>query len=177
MQASGFHNPEGALRHIGALTQGVSRSAAIHRTLLPVLLKWLSEGTDPDGGLLAFRQLSDDLGGSYWFLRMLRDSSGAAQRLISVLATSAFVAKLFGRVPEGAAWLDNDDDLVPRELSSLRDEVAATLERHAESEDSARKALRGLRRRELLRIALSSMVGVSDIPGGARSDDSLPGTP
>ena len=163
LQASGFHNPEGALRHIGALTQGVSRSAAIHRTLVPVLLKWLSEGTDPDGGLLAFRQLSDDLGGSYWFLRMLRDSSGAAQRLMSVLATSAFVAKLFGRVPEGAAWLDNDDDLVPRELSSLRDEVAATLERHAESEDSARKALRGLRRRELLRIALSSMVGVSDI--------------
>ena len=163
LQASGFRNPEGALHHIGALTQGVSRSAAIHKTLLPVLLKWLAEGTDPDGGLLAFRQLSDDLGESYWFLRMLRDSSGAAGRLMTVLGTSAFVAKLFGRVPEGAAWLDNDDDLVPRELSSLRDEVQATLERHQDSEDSARKALRGFRRRELLRIALSSMVGVSDI--------------
>jgi len=163
LQASGFRNPEGALRHMGALTQGVSRSASIHRTLLPVLLKWLAEGTDPDGGLLAFRQLSDDLGESYWFLRMLRDSSGAAQRLMTVLGTSAFVAKLFGRIPEGAAWLDSDDDLVPRELSSLRDEVSATLERHQDSEDSATKALRGLRRRELLRIALSSMVGVSTI--------------
>jgi len=163
LQASGFRNPEGALHHIGALTQGVSRRAAIHKTLFPVLLKWLAEGTDPDGGLLAFRQLSDDLGESHWFLRMLRDSSGAAGRLMTVLGTSAFVAKLFGRVPEGAAWLDNDDDLVPRELASLRDEVQATLERHQDSEDSARKALRGFRRRELLRIALSSMVGVSDI--------------
>src|SRR6056300_857835 len=163
LQASGFRNPEGALHHIGALTQGVSRRAAIHKTLFPVLLKWLAEGTDPDGGLLAFRQLSDDLGESHWFLRMLRDSSGAAGRLMTVLGTSAFVAKLFGRVPEGAAWLDNDEDLVPRELASLRDEVQATLERHQDSEDSARKALRGFRRRELLRIALSSMVGVSDI--------------
>ena len=163
LQASGFRNPEGALHHIGALTQGVSRRAAIHRTLLPVLLKWLSEGTDPDGGLLAFRQLSDDLGESNWFLRMLRDSSGAAQRLMMVLGTSAFVAKLFGRVPDGAAWLDNDDDLRPRDQESLRDEIAATLERHQDSEDSARKALRALRRRELLRIALASMLSVSDI--------------
>ncbi len=163
LQASGFRNPEGALHHIGALTQGVSRRAAIHRTLLPVLLKWLSEGTDPDGGLLAFRQLSDDLGESNWFLRMLRDSSGAAQRLMMVLGTSAFVAKLFGRVPDGAAWLDNDDDLKPRERDSLREEISATLERHQDSEESARKALRAVRRRELLRIALSSMLGVSDI--------------
>ena len=163
LQASGFRDPEGALHHIGALTQGVSRSSAIHRTLLPVLLKWLAEGTDPDGGLLAFRQLSDDLGESYWFLRMLRDSSGAAQRLMAVLGTSAFVAKLFGRVPEGAAWLDNDDDLAPRDRASLEEEVSATLERHQDSDEAAAKALRGVRRRELLRVALSSMVGVSDI--------------
>ncbi|MBT5576170.1 MAG: bifunctional [glutamine synthetase] adenylyltransferase/[glutamine synthetase]-adenylyl-L-tyrosine phosphorylase [Microbacteriaceae bacterium] len=163
LQASGFLNPVGALNHIAALTQGVSRSAAIQRTLLPVLLKWLAEGTDPDGGLLAFRKLSDDLGEAFWFLRMLRDSSGAAQRLMTVLGTSAFVGKLFGRVPEGAAWLDNDEDLEPRELASLRDEVTATLERHQDNEDLARKALRGFRRRELLRIALSSMVAVSDI--------------
>lgn len=163
LQASGFQNPQGALHHIQALTQGVSRSASIQRTLLPVLLKWLAEGTDPDGGLLAFRQLSEDLGEAYWFLRMLRDSSGAAQRLMRVLGTSAFVAKLFGRVPEGAAWLDNDEDLVVRTRDTLDEEIAATLERHSGNEEAARKALRGIRRRELLRIALASMVGVADI--------------
>jgi [glutamine synthetase] adenylyltransferase / [glutamine synthetase]-adenylyl-L-tyrosine phosphorylase len=163
LQASGFKNPTGALHHIGALTQGVSRRASIQRTLLPVILSWLSEGTDPDGGLLAFRTLSDDLGETYWFLRMLRDSSGAAMRLTRVLSTSAYVAKLLGRIPEGAAWLDNDDDLVPRDIESLRDEVRATLERHEGDEALASAALRSLRRRELLRIALGSMVGVLDI--------------
>ena len=51
---------------------------------------------------------------------MLRDSSGAAQRLTSALSTSGFVAKLFGRVPDGAAWLDDDEDLIPRSAYSLR---------------------------------------------------------
>lgn len=163
LQASGFQNPGGALNHIAALTQGVSRRASIQRTLLPVLLSWFSEGTDPDGGFLAFRTLSDDLGEAYWFLRMLRDSSGAARRLTRVLSTSGYVAKLFGRIPEGAAWLDNDDDLAPREKQSLADEVRATLDRHAVDESTAATALRSLRRRELLRIALGSMVGVIDI--------------
>lgn len=163
LQASGFRNPEGALHHISALTQGVSRRAAIQRTLLPVLLSWLSEGTDPDGGLLAFRTLSDDLGETHWFLRMLRDSSGAANRLTGVLSTSRYVSALLGRIPEGAAWLDNDEDLIPREPESLREEVRATLERHASDEAGASGALRQLRRRELLRIALGSMVGVIDI--------------
>lgn len=163
LQASGFQNPGGALNHIAALTQGVSRRASIQRTLLPVLLSWFSEGTDPDGGLLAFRTLSEDLGEAYWFLRMLRDSSGAARRLTRVLSTSGYVAKLFGRIPEGAAWLDNDEDLVPRQRQSLADEVRATLDRHAGDEGLAATALRSLRRRELLRIALASMVGVIDI--------------
>lgn len=163
LQASGFSNPHGALNHIAALTQGVSRRASIQRTLLPVLLSWFSEGTDPDGGLLAFRTLSDDLGEAYWFLRMLRDSSGAARRLTRVLSTSGYVAKLFGRIPEGAAWLDNDADLEPRHSQSLADEVRATLNRHGGDQALAATALRSLRRRELLRIALSSMVGVIDI--------------
>jgi glutamate-ammonia-ligase adenylyltransferase len=173
LQASGFRNPEGALHHIGALTQGVSRRAAIQRTLLPVLLSWLSEGTDPDGGLLAFRTLSDDLGETHWFLRMLRDSSGAANRLTGVLSTSRYVSALLGRIPEGAAWLDNDEDLIPRDLESLRDEVRATLERHASDEAGASGALRSLRRRELLRIALGSMVGVIDIGAVGRAMSEL----
>ncbi|MEN9911283.1 MAG: hypothetical protein RLZZ441_851, partial [Actinomycetota bacterium] len=48
LRASGFRDPAGALRHIAALTGGISRSASIQRNLLPVLLHWMSEGTDPD---------------------------------------------------------------------------------------------------------------------------------
>ncbi|MGH3250904.1 MAG: DUF294 nucleotidyltransferase-like domain-containing protein, partial [Trebonia sp.] len=40
LEALGYRDPTGALRHIEALTTGVRRRAAIQRTLLPVLLGW-----------------------------------------------------------------------------------------------------------------------------------------
>ena len=51
--ALGFRDPAGALRHIEALTTGVSRRAAIQRTLLPVMLGWFADEADPDAGLLS----------------------------------------------------------------------------------------------------------------------------
>ncbi|HET8956949.1 MAG TPA: bifunctional [glutamine synthetase] adenylyltransferase/[glutamine synthetase]-adenylyl-L-tyrosine phosphorylase [Microcella sp.] len=172
LAAIGFADPTRALQHIAALTSGVSRRAAIQRTLVPVILQWLADGADPDHGLLAFRRLSDDLGETYWFLRMLRDSSGAAQRLSSVLAASRFVGGLFERTPEGAAWLEDDAELQPRPRETLLDEVRAILSRHANDDDAATKALRVARRRETLRIALAAMVDVINVEqlGGALSD-------
>src|SRR5690606_23663866 len=79
--ALGCRNAGGALRHVQPLTDGVSRRAAIRRQLLPVLLGWFAEGAAPDEGLLAFRKLSDTLGSTHWYLRLLRDSAEAASRL------------------------------------------------------------------------------------------------
>lgn len=163
LAAIGFQDPRGALHHIAALSGGVSRRAAIQRTLLPVMLQWFSEGADPDYGLLAFRRLSDDLGEAYWFLRMLRDSSGAAQRLTHVLASSRFVGVLFERFPEAAAWLENDAELQPRSLDDLLQETDATVARHADDSDAAASALRTARRREVLRVALGGIVGLITI--------------
>ncbi|MBI5160247.1 MAG: bifunctional [glutamine synthetase] adenylyltransferase/[glutamine synthetase]-adenylyl-L-tyrosine phosphorylase [Micrococcales bacterium] len=163
LAAIGFADPAGALRHIAALTSGISRRASIQRTLLPVILQWLSEGADPDYGLLAFRRLSDDLGESHWFLRMLRDSSGAAQRLSSVLSSSRFVGVLFERIPEAAAWLGGDGELRPRALETLREESAATVSRYGDDVEGAALALRTSRRREVLRLALAAILGVIDV--------------
>ena len=162
LRATGFRDPEGAIRHIGALTEGVSRRAQIQRNLLPVVLRWLADGTDPDRGLLGFRRLSDDLGDAPWFLRMLRDSSGAAQRLTRVLSTSGFAGKLLERVPDGAGWLDDGEDLRPRPAEALHQEAQAIAERYAEDLDSGGNALRQLRRRELLRLGMASILGESD---------------
>jgi [glutamine synthetase] adenylyltransferase / [glutamine synthetase]-adenylyl-L-tyrosine phosphorylase len=172
LRAIGFVDPRGALHHIAALTTGVSRSAQIQRTLLPVILQWLADGADPDYGLLAFRRLSDNLGEAYWFLRMLRDSSGAAQRLTSVLAGSRYVGELFERIPEGAAWLENEDELRPRGRDALLDETRATVARHAADSEGAAAALLTARRREILRIALASILDVITIDelGVALSD-------
>ena len=162
LRATGFVDAEGALGHISALTQGVSRRAQIQRNLLPVVLRWLAEGTDPDKGLLAFRRLSDDLGESHWFLRMLRDSSGAASRLTRVLGTSTLAGALLERVPEGAGWLDDADDLQPRSADSLVEEVEAIASRYADDAPAVGNALRQLRRRELLRLAMAAILGEID---------------
>jgi glutamate-ammonia-ligase adenylyltransferase len=163
LAAIGFQDPGGALRHIAALSGGVSRRAAIQRTLLPVMLQWLSDGADPDYGLLAFRRLSEDLGETYWFLRMLRDSSGAGERLTHVLAGSRYIGGLFERIPEAAAWLENDAELQPRPLAELLDETDATIARYPGDADAAAKALRTARRREVLRLSLAAMVGVVSV--------------
>jgi glutamate-ammonia-ligase adenylyltransferase len=172
LAAIGFADPRGALHHIAALTGGVSRKVQIQRNLLPVMLQWFAEGADPDAGLLAFRRLSDDIGEAYWFLRMLRDSSGVAHRLTTVLAGSRYVVQLIERLPEAVAWLEGDTEMRPRTLESLLEESAATVARHAADVDGAAAALRTARRREVLRLALGSMLGVVSVEelGRALSD-------
>src|SRR5690606_17479017 len=81
LTALGYADPAAALRHIEALTAGVSRRAAIQRTLLPVMLGWFADAPDPDAGLLAFRQVSEALGATPWYLRLLRDEGVTAQRM------------------------------------------------------------------------------------------------
>ena len=62
LEILGFRDPAGALRHLQALTAGVSRYAAIQHTLLPVLLDEFADAPEPDRGLLAYRQVSDYVG-------------------------------------------------------------------------------------------------------------------
>ena len=160
LAAIGFRDPVGALRHIAALTSGVSRRATIQRTLLPVMLQWFAEGADADHGLLSFRRLSDHIGEAYWFLRMLRDSSGAAQRLTHVLASSRYAGDLLERIPEGAAWLENEEELRPRSMVDLLDETRATVARHRHAIPEAASALQAARRREVLRLAIAAILGL-----------------
>ncbi|MBF4462286.1 MULTISPECIES: bifunctional [glutamine synthetase] adenylyltransferase/[glutamine synthetase]-adenylyl-L-tyrosine phosphorylase [unclassified Rathayibacter] len=162
LAAIGFADARGALGHIAAMTSGVSRRASIQRHLVPVMLQWFADGADPDYGLLAFRRLSDALGGTPWFLRMLRDSSGAAKRLTTVLAGSRFVGELLDRIPESAAWLEDDDALRPRDAEALAEEVRAVLARH-ESPEAVAAVLRAMRRREVLRTAMGGVLGLSTI--------------
>jgi len=157
LAAIGFQDPKGALAHIGALTSGLSRRAAIQKQLLPVLLEWFARGTDPDAALLSFRRLSEDLGESHWYLRMLRDSSGAAERMTQVLSNSRLATSLFERIPEGAAWFEKTEDLQPMTLPELQTEFDALLERHDDRETAA-VAIRHIRRRETLRIAMGAVL-------------------
>jgi [glutamine synthetase] adenylyltransferase / [glutamine synthetase]-adenylyl-L-tyrosine phosphorylase len=162
LEALGYNDPEGALRHIGALTAGVSRKTAIQRTLLPVMLGWFADAAQPDAGLLAFRQVSEALGQSPWYLRLLRDDTRVAQRMARLLASSKYAAGLLLRAPDAVAMLADDAQLVPRPADVLRGEAAAAVRRYHEASDAVLAAL-ALRRRELLRTAAADLLGLADI--------------
>jgi glutamate-ammonia-ligase adenylyltransferase len=158
LEALGYEDPAGALRHLEALTEGVSRRAAIQRTLLPVLLGWFADAPDPDGGLLAFRRLSDSLGTTPWYLRLLRDEGAVAQRLALLLASSRYAVDLLARAPDAVRMLADDEELAPRSRAGLRAELSTMLARHDDPEAAVSLA-RGVRRRELFRVAAADLLG------------------
>jgi glutamate-ammonia-ligase adenylyltransferase len=164
LEALGYVDPAGALHHIDALTSGVSRRAAIQRTLLPVLLGWFADAAEPDAGLLAFRQVSEELGSSPWYLRLLRDETKAAERMAHVLASSRYAAGLLLRAPEAVAIFGNDTELKARSLTGLRAEMMSAIQRYEDDAEAAVTAVRSVRRRELLRTAAADVLGSTGPP-------------
>ncbi|MER7970010.1 bifunctional [glutamine synthetase] adenylyltransferase/[glutamine synthetase]-adenylyl-L-tyrosine phosphorylase [Streptomyces sp. NPDC096080] len=154
--ALGYVDPAAALRHLEALASGVTRKAAIQRTLLPVLLGWFADSADPDAGLLNFRNVSDALGKTPWYLRLLRDEGAAAENLARVLSAGRLAPDLLMRAPEAVALLGGD--LQPRGRAPLEQEVLAAAGR-AENAEQGVTAARGVRRRELFRTAAFDIVG------------------
>ncbi|WP_408895778.1 bifunctional [glutamine synthetase] adenylyltransferase/[glutamine synthetase]-adenylyl-L-tyrosine phosphorylase [Nocardioides sp. R1-1] len=160
LSALGYADPQAALRNLEALTAGVSRTAAIQRTLLPAMLQWFAECPDPDGGLFGFRRISEALGRSPWYLATLRDEGEAAERLAHLLATSRYCTDLLEREPAGVRLLGGD--LHPLGSAALTEEMLATGGRQEGFEKGIR-AVRGVRRRELLRIAAGDVLGLVDV--------------
>ncbi|MCH6470611.1 bifunctional [glutamine synthetase] adenylyltransferase/[glutamine synthetase]-adenylyl-L-tyrosine phosphorylase [Sinomonas terrae] len=161
LAALGYSDPQGAMRHIEALTAGVSRRASLQRQLLPVLLDWLAQGVDPDAGLLAFRRVSEALGTTHWYLGMLRDSAAAAERLCHVLANSRLIADLLEVSPESVAWLGHEKDLAPVPLDAQWQEIQSKISRH-EDPTARMRLVRLIRRREILRTAIADSAGLLD---------------
>ncbi|MET9828738.1 bifunctional [glutamine synthetase] adenylyltransferase/[glutamine synthetase]-adenylyl-L-tyrosine phosphorylase [Streptomyces sp. NPDC006385] len=158
--ALGYADPASALRHLEALASGVTRKAAIQRTLLPVLLGWFADSADPDAGLLNFRKVSDALGKTPWYLRLLRDEGAAAENLARVLSAGRLAPDLLMRAPEAVALLGDGDGgtgLEPRSRGHLEQEILAAVGR-ADGAVQAVTAARGVRRRELFRTAAADIV-------------------
>jgi glutamate-ammonia-ligase adenylyltransferase len=160
LSALGYLDPRAALRHLEALTAGVSRSSSIQRTLLPVMLEWFADAPDPDAGLFGFRRLSEALGSTPWYLSTLRDEGEVAQRLATLLATSRYATDLLEREPQGVKMLG--EDLTPLTAEALVEEMVSTAGRHEDTEVAIR-SVRAVRRRELLRVAAGDLLGLTDV--------------
>lgn len=160
LAALGFADPKAALRHLEALTSGVSRTAQIQRQLLPVMLDWFAEAPDPDAGLFGFRRLSESLGRTPWYLSTLRDEGEVAERLAKLLATSRYVSALLEQEPAGVRMLG--EDLAPLAAEPVVEEMIAAAGRR-EDPEAAVRSIRAVRRRELTRIGAGDTLGLTDV--------------
>lgn len=169
LAALGYANPRHALNHLRALVGASQRRGRIHTLLLPTLLEWLGETTDPDAGLLAYRNLAEEHQELSWFLRVLRDDHLVARRLMHILGTSTFVRNLLQMSPTvildladgplGPKLLENDAETIGRALT-------ASAQRHRTPE-AVIAAARSLRRHELARIGSADILGLIDVPAVA----------
>jgi len=162
LAALGYDDPVAALRHLEALTSGVTRTASIQRTLLPAMLEWFADAPNPDAGLFGFRRISEALGSTHWYLQTLRDEGAVAQRLALVLASSRYATDLLQRAPEGVRMLAEDDGLVPRSREVVEKEMLSAGLRHHDPVQGI-IAVRAVRRRELFRVAVADLLGMLDV--------------
>ncbi len=169
LAAIGFRDPEGAQRHIAALTQGLRRRAAIQRQLLARddrLVRRRSRSRC--GPARVPSACPSSWRTAQWFLKLLRDSGTAAERLATLLSTSGFVTKALLASAQDITWLDNDDDLARVDVERLDREAEAIVSR-ADDEEQCITALRGLRRREVARTAAANVLALQDSVGARAS--------
>ena len=166
LAALGYEDPIGrAAAPRGADRGRQPHAPQIQRTLLPVMLEWFADAPDPDAGLFGFRRISEALGRTPWYLRLLRDEGEVAQRMAQVLATSRYATDLLQREPQGVAILGEDEGLRPLGRDAVEAEMHATAERRDDVADAV-TAIRAIRRRELLRISVADLTvpfGVAEV--------------
>ncbi len=157
--AVGFTDAEAVLRHVRALTGGVSRRARILQAVLPAVLNVLAGTPDPDTGLRMFRTLIESQGPSSSLLTELRDHPPAVDLLARVLGASEVAGELLVSHPQGVDWL-RDPDLgdEPHSRDELVDKAMARL-----SWQDHEAALRRFKRNELLRIVLRDLSGAAPV--------------
>ncbi|RAU97216.1 bifunctional [glutamine synthetase] adenylyltransferase/[glutamine synthetase]-adenylyl-L-tyrosine phosphorylase [Mycobacterium colombiense] len=165
LAALGYEGPQTALKHMSALVNLSGRRGRVQSVLLPRLLNWMSYTPDPDGGLLAYRRLSEALSGESWYLATLRDKPAVARRLMHVLGTSAYVPDLLMRAPRVIQDY-GDGPSGPRLLDTEPAAVARALVASAGRYSDPVRAIAGartLRRRELARIGSADLLGMLEV--------------
>jgi [glutamine synthetase] adenylyltransferase / [glutamine synthetase]-adenylyl-L-tyrosine phosphorylase len=165
LAALGYEAPQSALTHLSALTSQSGRRGRVQSVLLPRLLDWLSDTPDPDGGLLAYRRISEAMVVHRWYLSTLRDKPAVAKRLMHVLGASAYVPDLLMRAPE-VIQNYSDGPSGPKLLDVDPETVAGALVASAGRQSDPVRAIavaRSLRRRELARVASADLLGMLEV--------------
>lgn len=175
LRALGFSDPQAALRHIEALTTGLSRTTEIQRQLIPAMLEWFSQGPNPDLGLLEFRRLSEAMGSTSWYMRALRDEGWMAERLARLLSASRYISGILRKDPSVVQLLAEEGARQPRGREDLEDSMRRVIDRHEGNPQQALSALCSLRRRELFRLASIDVLSSDELAAQGQGLSDLAG--
>lgn len=162
LNALGFRQPGRALKFLGDLTSGLSRRAQLMRTLLPVMLDWMSEAPDPDLAVAAFRDVALAVGGNPSALAVMRDSPPVVELLCRVLGTSRMLGEYLVHVPDLVGDLADERTLRARSREEYVREAFEHVEWRGDAE-ARDTALRRLGRRGMLRIACRDLAGATQV--------------
>lgn len=168
LAAFGFGDSDRTRAAIGELTRGLTRRSRLMQQMLPLLLGWLSEGPDPDLGLLGLRTLATGQHRRERLLATFRDSPEAARRLCLLLSTSRLLLDPLEHNPELIPDLGDDEALARRGRADLLDRAGAALAWRAEP-GARHEGLFRLSRTELLRIAARDLLVLDDVATTAQS--------
>ncbi|MDZ7676778.1 MAG: bifunctional [glutamine synthetase] adenylyltransferase/[glutamine synthetase]-adenylyl-L-tyrosine phosphorylase [Acidimicrobiales bacterium] len=161
LAAFGFRDAARTRQAVAELSRGLTRSSRLMRQLLPLILDWLSEGPDPDLGLLGLRRL---VTGEQRIMRIVaafRDSAETARALCDLLATAPIATDLLEASPDLVERLDDADRL----RTAALDDLLASAWRSVgwrDDPDDQQQSLRRWYRRHLLGIVARDVAGVSD---------------
>lgn len=141
--------------------------------LLPHLLAALAASPDPDRALLNFVRWTEAIGNKTTHFRYLIGHPTALTIYLNVCGVSQYFSDILARNPEYFEIMANPGvrsgsrpaDMMYRELSALVDCIAQP--------ELKLEAMRRFRHREMLRIGVRDIMGISDMPTTAREFSSL----
>jgi glutamate-ammonia-ligase adenylyltransferase len=169
LAAFGFTDAQRTRQALQELTHGLSRSSRMMQQLLPLLLGWLSESPDPDGGLLGLRTLMGSPHRAELLIPWFRDSPQVARRVCVLLGTSRMVGaglehnpdlvgELAGGRTEGGPAVDRSD-ASPDVTAGLVTRIETALA-WREGRPARMAALRRFKQAEEMRIAAADIIGL-----------------
>ena len=161
LAAFGFTDVDRTHQAVRELTRGLTRSSRLMHQLLPLLLGWLADTPDPDRGLLGLRTLATGAQRSSELVRAFRESTEAARRLCTVLGTSRLLGELLAHNPDLIATLGDSSALVGNNRMTLEERAATAL--RWRTGDEVAPGLKRFKERELARIGMADVVGLTDL--------------
>jgi glutamate-ammonia-ligase adenylyltransferase len=170
LSAFGFSDATRTRDAVVELTQGFSRTSRLMHAMVPLLLDWLSESSDPDLGLLGLRRLATGLHRRSQLSTLFRESPEAARQLCLLLGTSPLFAVGYERHPDQLALLGEGPDASPGRQDMTRRAIESTAWR---PRAEWWRGLVSLVRGELLRAQARDVLGRADVHETARSLTSL----